>query len=181
MQESEGITLELVILEQLDLHRGYTAVDVYKLIYQAVFGVGHLLANEKEAYTLLREEFDDLSERLQGEKLLEVINAEGTVCRMNLRPYKATGGNLDRLFHALLLTRDAVTGTKMDFLCLWNEVKELTKRHSFPFSLTDMEKFESVFQKADLPVLHHSESYERFNRPSYRVIAVEYIEDLLGK
>lgn len=174
-------TLESIILEQLNLHSGYAVEDLYKLIYQAVFGVAHLLADEKEARRQLSEEFTNLTQVLSGERLFELIDPKGIIYRINLRPYKKIEGDIDRLFDAFLLTRGEVSGTRADFLCLWKEVKQLTEKLSLPFSLADINRLEPKFQNGDPPILHHSRSYIRLNRPSYRLIAVKHIEVLYRK
>lgn len=170
-----------ILLEQLGLHPGFTVEDLYKLIYQAVFGLEHLFSDEKGAYRALCEELEGLTQPLSGEKLLELIDPKGIIYRMNLRPYKTKRGNLDRLFKVLLLTKRRVSGTRMDFLSLWEEAKKLIKKLSLPFSLEHMKKLEFSFLNGDLPILHHSKSYERLNHPSYRLVATEYIEIIFEK
>jgi len=165
-------TLESIIVEQVGLHPGYAVVDLYKLIHQAVFGVGHLLEDEKEAYRLLSEEFSNVGPQLPRERLFEPIDPKGMLCRVNLRPYKAAGGTLERLFDALLLSQHTANGTRRDFLGLWRRAKKLTEVRSLPFSLNDMERFESLLQNRNLPALHHSQRYEKLNHPAYRVIAL---------
>jgi hypothetical protein len=127
----------------------------------------------------LSEEFGKVGRQLPGERLLESIDPEGTLCRMNLRPYRATGGTLESLFDAMLLTQHTVNGTRSDFFRLWREAKKLRKTRLLPFGLDEMEKFELLLQQRGLPVLHHSESYVRFNHPAYRVVASEHALDLV--
>lgn len=172
-------SFESILLEQLGLHPGFAVEDLYKLIYQAVFGLEHLLSDEKEARRALCEEFETLTQPLSGEKLLELIDPKGIIYRINLRPYKAKNGKSDRLFKVLLLSKRRVSGRREDFLSLWEEAKKLIKKLPLPFSLEDMKKLEFSFLKGDLPIMHHSESYQRLNHPSYRLIATEYIETLL--
>lgn len=171
-------TLEAIILGQLDMHPGYEAVDLYKLVYQAVFGVEHLLVDEREAHRSLNEELTNVTQCLPGERLFELIDPGGMIYRINLRPYKSRGGTLKRLFRALVLTRSEVTGTRANFFSLWNEAKQLAGRLLLPFSLGDLKKLEHTVQNGDLKALHHSESYVRLNHPSYRLMAVKCIESL---
>jgi len=174
-------SLESIILEQLRLHRGFTLQDFYKLIYQAVFGVEHLLADETKACRLLHNEFETLADALPAEPFSELIDPEGVIHRLNLRPFKASGGDPDQLFEALLLTRQQVHGTTDRFLHYWHELKGLTVSLHLPIEMDQMKAFESSFDDGDLPLVHHSESYVRMNRPAYRLIAARYLPTLYAK
>jgi hypothetical protein len=171
-------SLESIILEQLTLHRGYAVQDLYKLVYQAVFGVEHFLKEEKEAYRRLSEEFGGLKDVLPGERLFELIDPKGMVHRVNLRPYKTGGGELDVLFETFLSTRGEVAGTRTDFTCLWREAAQLTERLSLPFSLGEIRRLELRLRNGDLPILHHSGRYAELNQPSYRLIVAPHLQKL---
>ena len=171
-------TLESIILEQLKLHSGYAVQDLYKLIYQAIFGVEHFLTDEKAAYRLLSEEFGTVEWTLPGERLLELIDPEGIVHRVNLRPYRRAGGDADTLFEAFLLTRGEVTGTKADFTRRWREATQLTEKLLLPFDVSEMRQLELKLKRGALPVLHHSSGYAERNCPSYRLIAARHLPQL---
>jgi hypothetical protein len=170
--------LQSIILRQLDLHDGLTVQDMYKLIHQAVFGVHHLLHDEEAAHRALKEEFEELGSALPGEALLEMIDPQGIVHRLNLRPYRSKGGTPERLWEAVLLTRDGIKGTTSEFTFLWNEARRLVKLGAIPFTLRDLEVFETEVMGNGHPIVHHSESYRRANRPAYRLIAVRFLETI---
>lgn len=172
--------LESIIHEQLDLHDGYTVQDLYKLIHQAVYGIHHLLSDEQAAFRALQEEFDGLGPTVPGEPLLEVIDPRGIVHRVNLRSHRSDGGVPEDLWKAVLLTRDRIRGSKSQFTSLWDEARRLIASRSVPFRLREFEEFESRTMADGHPIVHHSESYRRVNRPAYRIVAAQFLNIIHG-
>lgn len=101
---NKGHDVEGLIRRHLDRRPHMRATDIYKLLYQGVFGVGHLLGEsarqrlEAEARTL---NLDDHFE----EPLIEEVSADGAMLRVNLRPFLRRRLQLDGLFSAMLESR----------------------------------------------------------------------------
>ena len=87
------------------------ATDFYKLLFQGVFGVGHIMGSA--AWNWLRKETESVD--LEGhpeEPLLEGVSADGSMVRVNLRPYLKRGLPLEDLFEAMEKSpMAAITGT----------------------------------------------------------------------
>lgn len=125
-----------------------TAADLQKLVYQAVFGVGHLL-NDRTGFT----------ERLARE--WEGIDPAGRVGRLHLQACKARGVKIDELTR-FLVAQSPAGGSRERFVRLWSLICELA----------DEEKIRLTGRSlASLPfpetISHHSAGY---GEASYRVV-----------
>ena len=88
MIDKEGV--ESLIVEHYDRRPLMRATDLYKLLYQGVFGVGHIM--DEGALDWLRAEAEKLDiEENPDEPLLEDVSADGKIVRVNLRPYLRRG------------------------------------------------------------------------------------------
>ncbi len=144
------------------------AADVYKLLYQGVFGVRHLFSEvawqrlEAEARTL---NLDDLPEG----PLTEEISADGSMLRVNLRPFLRRGLRLDRLFSAM--EESALEeGEVEDFLEAWGVFKNLIKLGELIFDEKEIEELDRRLDGGGCPPQHHSETYRMTYNPAYRVV-----------
>jgi len=153
------------------------AVDVYKLLYQGVFGVGHLLGDY--AWERLLSESSALDPSLDlGDPLIEPVSIDGTMVRVNLRPYLRIGGNLEGLFGAMKETGE--WGGQEDFLWLWGETCKLV--HSGEVGLP-WEGFEALTEELDrdgVKPRHHSRRYREAYKPAYRVVDLGRLLDQLA-
>ena len=101
--------------------------DVYKMLYQANFGVEHILTDTAGVRTYVLEELALMDTTDRSEPLLERISTSGEMVRVNLRPFKAMNLNPEALLQ--LMYRSAVE-TRPDTLTFyreWNEFCELVR------------------------------------------------------
>src|SRR5512136_2283430 len=84
--------------------------DVYKLLYQGVLGPEHLIASPKAFAARLRVEYD-IQPSDDAEPLWEPVRPDGARGRVNLRPFKAAGGDVERLIAACLEIAERAWGT----------------------------------------------------------------------
>jgi len=159
----ELITYHTSIKKNLEIR------DIYKLLYQSVFGVEHILKDKNYALERLLEEMKTVEEE-QNEELLEEISVTGDVVRVNLRPYKILINNPDGLFNVMLETSSRVKGKIGDFLRLWNDFNKLVKSGKLIYSENEIEQFNARVRRENYPVLSHSERYKIKNKPAYRVV-----------
>jgi hypothetical protein len=142
--------------------------DVYKLLFQGVFGVGHILT--KNAWDRLLEE----SERIKlndhpEEKLTESISKDSSMIRVNLRPYLRLGLKLEALFEAMKSSAN-VKGDESEFFELWSRFKDLVKKNVFDFDWKEIEEIDKFMEMEGVKPRHHSEKYREAYYPAYRVI-----------
>jgi hypothetical protein len=154
------------------------AVDVYKLLYQGVFGVSHLM--KPEALTYLQEEAKglNLSDQL-NDPLCEDVSMDGSVIRVNLRPYLRRGLSLDGLFDAMKETR-LREGKPAAFLVQWNSFVNLVRGKELPFSLLEVERLDRELNRVNPQPRHHSLEYGEAYKPAYRVVRRRTVERIIG-
>lgn len=151
--------------------------DIYKLLYQSVFGVSHILADPTKSKNFLRKEFDSVNPS-ENELLIEPISVDGKVVRINLRPFKAKYNDVDKLFQAMMISTQEIKGTLSKFLIVWNEFKKAVLNNELDFDRKELENFDQIIKLKNYPVLHHSEPYRSANEPAYRVVKRKIFEEL---
>ena len=160
MDEKEN--LRKILREEVALHPRMELVDLQKLVYQAVFGIDHLLEDRVCFVNELSREWEAL-DPLAGteQEVLQVIDPTKRRGRIHLRVCKARGVKIDGLIR-LLVDQKPVGGTQERFARLWSLAGELAQEGAIPFSKEFL---------AALPFLetspHHS---SRYGKPSYRVV-----------
>lgn len=153
--------------------------DVYKLVHQAAMGNIHLGADSTMLKNYLVQEMAKI-EASEEEPLVEAISPEGLV-RVNLRPYKARGGDPRLLLAAMMQTAQAFTPDKEKIIGYWKTVKELADKDSLPFEAEAMKTFRKQMEERGFPAIHHSQEYANAYRPAYRVILKQYLPQIKQK
>ncbi len=164
-------TPELIdlIREHQQTKKNFEIQDAYKLIYQSVYGIGHILSEPALARQALVREFDSIAPS-DAEQLIERISPSGDMVRLNLRPYKSRDGNIDLLFQAMLRSATATPGSPEKFLVWWNQFKHAVFEGTLNFDKEDLKIFDNELQLSNYPVVHHSLAYRESNHPAYRVL-----------
>lgn len=164
------------LIELIEEHQkskeNFAIQDAYKLIYQAVFGVAHILDNQQMAKKYLQDELESIiaSDKID---LIECISVSGKIVRLNLQPYKYRNGDIDQLFQAILKSAREISGSQREFLKLWEEFKHTVLENRLNFNLEELNRFDAKVKSQNYPAMHHSESYRTTNNPAYRVLMKE--------
>ncbi len=141
---------------------GLTPQDAVKLLYQAVFGPGHLVQDEKMAARRLS------AERAECEKhdgaAFEPIG--GGFARMHLGARELEGVS-DELLTALFLRAAKITGEKATFLAALEELEDMGE---MPFSPAELREYLAAYRAGGCPMVSHSEAYRAAYSPAYRVV-----------
>jgi len=166
-----------LIQEHQRTKKNFEIQDAYKLIYQGVFGVGHILNNPEMANKYLDKEFKSVSAS-DNERLIENISITGEIVRLNLRPYKYQNGDIDRLFQAMLCSAEEISGSREKFLSLWNEFKQAVFNSELNFDKEELKIFDNKVKLENYPPMHHSSEYRKANQPAYRVLKKDIAEKL---
>lgn len=172
------MTVQELVRWHLAHHRDMQVRDVYKMLYQAVFGPAHVLARPEKAFRALTEEFAHLQPPV-GEPLLEPISPSGTVLRLNLRPYKQRGGEVTALWHSLLESARGLGGNKEELLLLWEQFAQCVRQGHLPFAIAEVETIGAWLAAGRVAAMHHSDAYRRANAPAYRVLTAKALGHLL--
>jgi len=172
-----------LIREHLKRRPKMRAADVYKMLYQGVFGVRHLMS--EGAWDRLEAEARTLGlDGQPGEPLIEEVSADGSMVRVNLRPYLRRGLPLDRLFSAMEVSA-MEEGETEKFIKAWSAFKELSRPGGLVFDEGEIGELDKELEGGCRP-RHHSEAYRRAYAPAYRVVRRSVLErvfdaDELGK
>ena len=147
--------------------------DLYKLLYQGVRGPEHIITSPKAFTERLVEEWDKL-DLADGDPLWESIRPDGSLLRLNLRPFKASGGRLGELAAAYLQTGHRSWGTLVELQLAWDGFITACRERSWPdLALDNIEAFTSWLEAKGFPPVHHSERYRSLYRPAYRLVAAD--------
>jgi hypothetical protein len=145
--------------------------DAYKWTYQATRGGEHAAPDRKMAGSWLEEEWKTLGAPLAGEPLWQPLCEDGSIGRMNLRPYRQRGGNPDDLVDAFVNGAREFKGTGADFLAAWNELgKRLKKKAVGDMDHKKWAALDAEMKRQGYPAIHHSEKYQKAYIPAYRIL-----------
>jgi len=160
--------LEALLLEHFERRPKMRAVDVYKLLFQGVFGVGHILG--EEARRRLQEEAESLNINDQStEPLIESVSADGSMVRVNLRPYLRRGLPLDILYGAMEETAKEQGASEL-FHYAWSVFLELASSGALKVDVEEYGALSLELQEEGPRPHHHSEYYRDAYYPAYRVV-----------
>lgn len=148
--------------------------DIVKLIYQSVYGPGHMIRDEEGSLLLLREEylFADPSATLP---VSETIG--NGLSRLNLSALKFGFPNLslstvNRLF---VQTANAKTGKSWEMQQRLEAFRLYAAEGKTPFSPGEVDRYLIDYAKRGFPMLSHSEKYRHLYNPNYRVIDSRFV------
>ena len=171
--EIEAEQLVELLKKHLAVRPGMEARDLYKLLFQSVCGPEHLITSPDVFTARLAAEWESL-DRAGDDPLWESIRPDGSLLRLNLRPYKNQGGEVEKLAAACLETARRTWGTRAELQQAWEGVFTACKAHPWPgLSLEGIEAFTSWLAANGYPPVHHSEEYRRLYRPAYRLVAAD--------
>jgi hypothetical protein len=164
------------LLKQHQRYPKAKAEDYYKLIYQSVLGVGHLVEDEASARSFLRREIYALGPAKSGEALLESLDPQGVMVRVNLRPFVDLGLSQEDLVGVLMETSKLVQQDTMLLRGRWNAFRNLVEEERLQIPKDDVRAVDEYIRKRDYPVLRHSDEYRGAYKPAYRVVLRDLFE-----
>jgi len=158
-----------VLLAHFARYGAMTAQDTAKLLYQATFGPGHLIADPAVAATRLAEE------RAASAKIdapaFEAIG--GGFCRLHLGA-RELDGVPDELLSRMFLLSAEKTGDMDTFSARLTELEALAQGGKTPFSAGDLAEYLTAYRAEGCPMVSHSPVYREAYAPAYRVVRAEY-------
>jgi hypothetical protein len=169
-----------VLQAQLRRYPAMQIEDVYKLVYQAAFGNGHLITDAAEARAYLRSELDSVAADAT-EPLAESLSPDGSVVRVNLRPFKARGVDPELLVDAMLASAPRLHAQPEAFDRWWQEIVDAAARGTIPFDSAALRSFANAKKADGYPAIHHSAAYESRYHPAYRVVLRELALPAIGR
>lgn len=167
---------------QRSLHDCIRVQDGYKLLYQAHFGVEHILVDSLVARQFLLQELVSLEGSTSNEPLIERISTDNRMVRINLRPFKDLNLEPDLLVKAMFVSAAGTTADTLEFYREWNEFSSLVAYGLLEIPPDDLQAWNERINSGEFLAKHHSAQYSRANKPAYRVVLREAWESIvLGK
>jgi hypothetical protein len=157
-------------------------MDVYKLLHQATFGIGHLITSKKTAREWLDQEIALL--RPETRPVAEMIDPVGQIVRLHLRPYLAYEGSIKNLLDAMINSAKEVQGDPEVMRQRWDQfVAHCEPGGLFAgrFSPRELALFGRVRVAEQWSAVHHSPAYESAYHPAYRVLTRRDAEALCAR
>ncbi|MBN1450405.1 MAG: hypothetical protein JW963_05260 [Anaerolineales bacterium] len=171
---SPSDTFVTLLTEHISRRPAMGPRDVYKLLYQGVRGPEHLISSPQAFREYLAAEWQALTPA-GDDPLHESIRPDGSLLRLNLRPFKAAGGSLEVLTAACLETARRPWGTQDELQQAWACFVDFCKAGSWPsLALQELETFTPLLRENNFPPVHHSERYRELYQPAYRLLAVDF-------
>jgi hypothetical protein len=160
--------IEALLREHFERRPRMRASDFYKLLFQGVFGVGHILG--EGAWKRLQEEAESIDVNSHpSEPLIEKISTDSSMVRVNLRPYLKLGFPLVVLFEAMIETAKK-QGPTEKFLLAWSVFCEIVSSGAIKVNGEELDLLNRELQKEGPRPHHHSEPYKDAYYPAYRVV-----------
>ncbi|MBW6516520.1 MAG: hypothetical protein K0B81_07910 [Candidatus Cloacimonetes bacterium] len=172
--------LDLIKIEY-NLHPAAELIDYYKLFYQALYGPGHLITNESEAYSYLHEEL--LQFQGNQEPYVQDLSLSGNdFCRVNLQVI------LDKMISEIdyfdLFLQSARDQTSTDgYNKYWYEIEKLIKEIGVLGKVFEEQEkiLKSCLDSAVVYSPRHSDIFRQNYNPHYRLIRKIFLTDILLK
>jgi len=162
------------LLKHLETRPRMRVRDMYKLLYQGVFGVGHIMG--EDAYGRLLEEAGRIGlQDHMWEPLIEPVSVDGETVRVNLRPYLRRGGSLECLYEAMKES-SAIKGDLEEFTSLWVLFKEFTEEYA-GLDMETIQRYDEELREKGPEPRHHSAEYREAYYPAYRVVRRRLFEE----
>jgi len=153
------------------------AKDVYKLLYQGVFGVGHIMG--PGAWVYLQNEVNSVDPKDQiDDLLLESVSLDGSIIRVNLRPFIRDGHPLNKLMEAM--RKSDIAGNPADFLEAWDDFAELVWSGQLDFENNEIDAINKALDRSKPQPMHHTQQYREAYHPAYRVVRRREILKIIG-
>ena len=156
--------------------------DAYKWLFQATQGGEHAVSDETGPRRWLDAEWESLGAADPDEPLLVPLRPDGSLVRVNLRPYRAAAGSRDALLAAFVASARRFEPRRDELDAAWRLLGELLRRAPMGgITLGAWERLDAELRSAGFPAVHHSAAYERAYRPAYRVVLRDEFERALSQ
>ena len=147
--------------------------DAYKWTYQATRGGEHAVPDRESARKWLENEWRTMGDIPPGENEWIPLCPGSEIGRLNLRPFKSRGGKQQDILDAFLTSAREYEAEPKAFTDAWIELGKRLKTKSIGrLTYKEWRRLDAEMKKKDYPAVHHSELYNKANRPAYRIITL---------
>ncbi len=170
-QPAPDADIQMIALDgELQAHSEMGVTDVYKFLYQGIFGPGHAIENRDAATRYLGEEMANLRPVEIMDPLCQPLGGDPSMVRIHLRPFAAGGGDQSVLLDAFVSSAESARPdpTAMEKV-LDRAVTRLIRRNRYQLA-GQLEDLAGTLAEENYPPVHHSDKYVAAYSPAYRVI-----------
>jgi hypothetical protein len=173
MQADYGRKIESLLSEHFLRYPLMQSEDVYKLLYQAVMGPAHALADPASARQWLLSEMKAAGPGSK-EPLIDPIACGGPMARVHFRPWLLADLCPDLLFDAFAKTPLSYRGSihRLETACqeaaVWLRRRQAPVAEAFALLIPTL-------REPGFPALRHSPGYRAAYRPAYRVVEMSLL------
>lgn len=145
--------------------------DAYKWLFHATLGGEHAVTSESGPRAWLDREWSGLGDPLKGEREVVPLTPDGSLVRVNLRPYKARSGDKEMLLWAFVLSAERFRADRSAFVREWGALGARLEGCAFGhLTFSAWSRLDRRVRGEGFPAIHHSAEYESKYRPAYRVV-----------
>ena len=160
-------TLEQVLQRHARKYPMMQPKDAVKLIYQNVFGGGHLIRDPETCYNALQREYECTPQDPHAPLVESIGNG---LVRVMLNAIDANGYSIHQLGEDFIRSSEEHKGNMNGFLIKLEILRKATASGAFGFTLEELETYLEVYKEAGYPMVSHSEQYRRSYNPAYRIV-----------
>ena len=146
--------------------------DAYKWLFHATQGGDHAVGEDDSGprQWMIRE-WANLTSPMPNEREVVPLDPQGRLIRVNLRPFRARGGDSEMLLAVFVSSARQFRPNRREFISSWNELGKRLQRSSIG-KLTSREwrRLDRETKVLGYAAIHHSPWYESQAKPAYRVV-----------
>ena len=167
-------TLEQVLRRHARKYPMMQPTDAVKLIYQNVFGGGHLIRDPASCRNALQREYECTPQDPHAPLLESIGNG---LVRVMLNAIDANDYSIRQLGDDFIRSCKVHKGNLNGFLINLEILRKVTVSGVFGFTLEELDRYLEAYKEAGYPMVSHSEQYHRAYKPAYRIV----LESILSK
>ena len=160
-------SLEQVLRRHARKYPMMLPTDAVKLIYQNVFGGGHLIRDPEACRNALLREYEKTPQDSCGPLLESIGNG---MVRVMLNAIDNSGYNIRQLGDDFIRSSQEHTGNLKGFLIKLDILRKVTAEGAFHFTSEELETYLEAYKNAGYPMVSHSEQYRQAYSPAYRIV-----------
>jgi hypothetical protein len=145
--------------------------DAYKWLFHATLGGEHAVTDDDGPRQWLEREWKTLGPPMPGEKEVTPLTPDGRLIRVNLRPYRAGGGDEEMLLAVFVASARGFHADRRVFVDVWEGLGRRLKGGPFQrLRYPEWVRLDRETATVGYPAIDHSSDYERTYHPAYRVV-----------
>ena len=169
-------TLEKILYSHAKRYPLMEPTDAVKLIYQNVFGGGHLIRDPDACCQALRQEYENTPQKRSAPLLERIGNG---MVRVMLNAMDACGYSPEQLGSDFIRSSGEHRGNLTGFLIKLDILRKVTAAGAFSFTSEELEEYLEAYKKAGYPMVSHSQRYRDAYKPAYRIVLLRVLPEEL--